>query len=87
MSERDHGWSGWDGAVAAGEARLPVPIESAARARVGAELPSAQIIAQMLAERLNLPQARRRRRAEPDEATRTYANRPPLAAGRLLFDA
>ncbi len=64
-----------------------VPLELARTDTPRAAVASAEMIAQLLSERLGLPQGRRRRRAEPAEATRAYAARPVLQPGRTLTDA
>jgi hypothetical protein len=53
----------------------------------GTTHPSAAFIAQLLAIRAGLPQTRDRRRAEPDEATRSYGVSMlplPVGSGRVL---
>jgi len=74
----------------AGECRAMVALEPAAGRRPTANAPTAPFLAQLLADKADLPQTRERRRAEPDEATHSYeAGMSPRAprSGRVLSRA
>jgi hypothetical protein len=74
----------------AGESRALVALEPAAERRPSAATPSAPFLTQLLAIKAGVPQARERRRAEPDEATQSYESSmtPRLPrSGRVLSRA
>ena len=73
-----------------GESRTLVALEPAPKRRPSPATPSAPFLTQLLAVKAGVPQARERRRAEPDEATHSYevsmAPRPAYT-GRVLSRA
>ena len=74
----------------AGESRALVALEPAQERRPSAAPPAAPFLTQLLAAKAGLPQARERRRAEPEEATHSYeaGMAPhPVGTGRMLSSA
>jgi hypothetical protein len=70
------------------ESRALVPVAPAApteRPLVLARRPAAPFLAHLIATRMQAPQTRERRRAEPEEAIAAYATLTALAAPRCIF--